>query len=441
MLIKMSNNKRSNLIMKNVVASFFIKGWSALVTLLMVPLALKMLGVYSNGVWLTISGILLWIDMFDIGLGNGLRNVVANNIATGNTTKVREAISSTFFMLAAIIVPIFILLCFIILAFDMHEALGVDKHIIGQLDTILIIAIALSCCTFVLKSTGNFFMGMQLPAVNNLIVSLGQTLALALTFAAYLLGHHSLMTVVIANISAPLIIWLLCLPYTFIIKYPQFCPSIRLINIQMARNLCSTGVQFFLLQICSVILFTSTNIIISKAFSPAEVTPYQIAYRYFSVMLTVVNIVYMPFWNATTDAYSRGDISWIRKTSRKLDLMMGLIFLALTLMVVVSEPVYHLWIGRGVHFPLDLSVSMAVYIFTIIASLRYSYILNGINVLRIQMIFTSIATIVFIPLAWMACKLYGTVTSLVIVMCIVNIPGLIANAWKCQQIFKMPTCK
>ena len=232
MLIKMSNNKRSNLIMKNVVASFFIKGWSALVTLLMVPLALKMLGVYSNGVWLTISGILLWIDMFDIGLGNGLRNVVANNIATGNTTKVREAISSTFFMLAAIIVPIFILLCFIILAFDMHEALGVDKHIIGQLDTILIIAIALSCCTFVLKSTGNFFMGMQLPAVNNLIVSLGQTLALALTFAAYLLGHHSLMTVVIANISAPLIIWLLCLPYTFIIKYPQFCPSIRLINIQ-----------------------------------------------------------------------------------------------------------------------------------------------------------------------------------------------------------------
>lgn len=441
MLTKRKNNKRSNLILKNVVASFFIKGWSALVTLLMVPLALKMLGVYSNGVWLTISGILLWIDMFDIGLGNGLRNVVANNIATGNTQKVREAISSTLFMLAVFIVPIFILLCIIILAFDMHEALGVDKQIIGQLDIILIIAVALSCCTFVLKSTGNFFMGLQLPAVNNFIVSMGQTLALVITFAAYLYGHHSLMAVVVANVSAPLMIWMLCLPYTFKIRYPQYCPSIRLINIQMARSLCSTGVQFFLLQICSVILFTSTNIIISKAFSPAEVTPYQIAYRYFSIMLTVVNIVYMPFWNATTDAYSRGDISWIRKTSRKLDLMLGLIFLALALMVVVSEPVYHLWIGRSVHIPLDLSVSMAVYIFTIIASLRYSYILNGINVLRIQMIFTSIATIVFIPLAWMACKLYGTVTSLVIVMCIVNIPGLIANAWKCQSIFKVPACK
>ena len=55
-------SQRSLLIVKNIIASFFVKGWSAVIVLLMVPLTLKMLGAYSNGVWLTISGILIWID-------------------------------------------------------------------------------------------------------------------------------------------------------------------------------------------------------------------------------------------------------------------------------------------------------------------------------------------------------------------------------------------
>ena len=59
-------DQRSFLLIKNVVASFAIKGWSALVVLLMVPLTLKILGVYNNGVWLTISSILIWIDLTEL---------------------------------------------------------------------------------------------------------------------------------------------------------------------------------------------------------------------------------------------------------------------------------------------------------------------------------------------------------------------------------------
>ena len=50
-----SHEQRTNLLIKNVFFSFFIKGWSAVVVLLMVPLTLECLGSYQNGVWLTIS--------------------------------------------------------------------------------------------------------------------------------------------------------------------------------------------------------------------------------------------------------------------------------------------------------------------------------------------------------------------------------------------------
>lgn len=100
------DDKRSSAIYKNIIASFAIKGWSVLVQLMLVPLTLACLGVYENGVWLTISSVFLWIDNLDVGLGNGLRNKLAIYIAENNIPKAREMVSSTMAMLTVIIVPI-----------------------------------------------------------------------------------------------------------------------------------------------------------------------------------------------------------------------------------------------------------------------------------------------------------------------------------------------
>lgn len=429
------SSSRSDLLVKNIIASIFVKGWSAIVVLLMVPLTLKMLGNYSNGVWLTISGILIWIDFMDIGLGNGLRNAVAKLVATGCTGKVREAVSSTLFMQVLIVVPMLVLLCASIRLLDMYAVLGVGQEYVKDLNIVLTAAVVLACLSFILKTVGNLYMGLQLPAVSNLIICLGQTLALILTFAAYKLGSRSLLVVVLINTLSPLIVWLISLAYTFLFRFPQYRPAFRLVNLQMSRELCLSGIRFFVLQIFAVIMFAAINVVISRIFSPAEVTTYQVAYRYFSIVLVFFSIISMPFWNAATDAYAKSDTAWIRQTSRKLDWVLGFALLLMIGMVCVSDFVYKIWVGSKVVIPTELSASMAAYIFVLIASLRYSYILNGVNALRIQLIFTSIATVAFLPLAWFAGKTFGTVTSIVLAMCLVNVPGLVANRWKYYQIF------
>lgn len=430
-----NTNNRSNLIIKNIVVSFFVKGWSAIVVLLMVPLTLKMLGAYNNGVWLTISGILIWIDFMDIGLGNGLRNTLAKYVAIGDNEKARMAVSSTFFILTIIIIPLMLLCCTLIHLLNIYDILGISRDIVPNLNNILTIAIVMTSITFILKAIGNLYMGLQLPAISNLIMCLGQTLSLVITFIAYHLGCRSLMYVVFINTLSPLIIWTAFYPYTFFYRYPQFRPSFRYINKQISYILCSQGIKFFVLQIFSVVLFASVNIIISKLFSPSEVTPYQIAYRYFSLVLVVFNIISIPFWNATTDAYYRGDIAWIKRSSRKLDIVVSASFFILLIMLLFSGFVYTIWIGQEVTIPIELSIAMAAYIFVLVISLRYSYILNGVNALRIQLIFTIFATVVFVPLSWYAGNTFRNVSSIVWVMCIINIPGMLANAWKYYQIF------
>lgn len=76
-----NGDERSVLVKKNIAGSVLIKGWSCVVQFLLVPVTLKCLNQYEYGIWLTISSILLWVDQFDIGLGNGLRNKLAEAIA------------------------------------------------------------------------------------------------------------------------------------------------------------------------------------------------------------------------------------------------------------------------------------------------------------------------------------------------------------------------
>ena len=418
---------RSSLLQKNILASFIIKGWSAVIVLLMVPATLHCLGEYKNGIWLTISSLLLWIDNMDIGLGNGLRNKIAEYMAHGERERTRSLVSSTFAMLSCIIIPVMLVLLLLIAVGDPYQVFNAAPAKVPHLDQVLMVTVILVCTSFVFKLIGNFYMGLQLPAGSNLLIALGQTLALIGTYIVLWSGSHSLMFIALVNTVSPLLVYLLAYPYTFFYKYPQLRPSFRLIDFKEAKAVINMGVQFFIMQISSVVLFMTSNILISNLFSPEMVTPYQITYRYFSILLVVFTVICMPFWNATTDAYQRNDMEWIRQAARKLRLMTIGILLCLIVMVALSDIVYVIWIDRQTVIDIRMSIVMAAYIFILIYSMRYSYFINGIGTLRLQLIFTATAAIVFIPLAYLATWWTHDIIWFMVVMCLVNIPGLIVN--------------
>ena len=424
---KSISNKRSSLLQKNILASFLIKGWSAVIVLLMVPATLHCLGEYKNGIWLTISSMLLWIDNMDIGLGNGLRNKIAEYLAHGERERTRSLVSSTFAMLTCIIIPVMLVLLLLIMVGNPYQIFNATPDKAPHLEQVLMVTVILVCTSFIFKLIGNFYMGLQLPAVSNLLIALGQTLALLGTYVVLYSGSHSLMHIALVNTAAPLLVYLLAFPYTFFYKYPHLRPSFMLINLQEAKAVINMGVQFFILQISAVILFMTSNLLISNLFSPEMVTPYQITYRYFSILLVIFTVVCMPFWNATTDAYQRGDMEWIRNATRKLRLMTIGFFICLVVMILLSDIVYAIWIDRQMVIDIRMSIVMATYIFIIIYSMRYSYFINGIGKLRLQLIFTTAAAVAFIPLAYLTTQWTHNIIWFMVVMCMVNIPGLIVN--------------
>lgn len=430
----LGKDNRTILIRKNIIASFAIKTWGSILLFLLVPLTLKCLGTYENGIWLTISSMLLWIEQMDIGLGNGLRNKLAIHIAQKDLLEARTAISSTFAMLTIIMVITLAILLIVIKNTDIWAFLNVDVRLVPNLKEVINIVTILFCTSFVMKFTGNVYMGLQLPAVSNAMVVIGQTIIFLGTFALYLLKIHSLLAVALINTASPLFIYFAAYYFTFHIKYPYLRPSKDFINYTVAKELIKQGLLFFILQISGIVLFMSSNILISHFFSPDSVTPYQISYRYFSIILVVFGIISTPYWTATTDAFTRKDKQWIIKSGKRLDLITIVICIGAFLMLLISSIVYRIWIGSDVEIPWSMSIAMASYIVILIISLRYSCILNGLGKLRLQLIFTSAAALLYIPVSTIAIKQFHSIITLIVVMCIVNIPGLIFNCIQCKKL-------
>ncbi len=424
---------RSALIKKNVLYSFLFKGWSGAIFILLVPLTLHCLGAYENGVWLTISGALIWIDSMDIGLGNGLRNKLAMYMANNETKKAREVVSSTFFMLILIIIPTVTALTGTVHVIDVYSFMD-PKHVVTGLNTIICVALVLVCSTFIFKFIGNFYQGMQLPALSILLTTSGHTLTLVGTYYLYKTGSHSLMDIVLVNTGSPLIVYLLAYPYTFFYKYKDMRPSFFSFHWDLVKEMLSIGIKFFVLQICGAIIMLSVNFIISKYFMPSMVTPYQIAYRYFSIMMLAFSIITTPYWSATTDAYTRGDIEWIRLAMKRTNKILYLAIIAIMLMVIVSPFIYKIWIGHMVTVPWLITILMGLYTVTYIIIMNYSFFLNGIGALKIQLITSLLSMFLFIILSITAVKNTHNIASVLILMSAVNIPCI---AFDVLQFYKI----
>ena len=413
----MALQKRTIKAIRNIVAATILKGLSILISLILVPLTLSYLNQYEYGIWLTLSSVLSWVYLFDIGLGNGLRNKLTEALALNNIKLAKVYVSTSFYSLLIIVVGIYAIFLLLQSFIDWYTILNVDQEKVSNLSSIVIIVFAFFCTSFVLKIIGNIYMAYQQSAINDLFTFLGNAVSLILIYICTLLVEKgSLEQVAVIYSAAPVIVYFIAFPITFI-KLKDIKPSIRCVKFVYLRELMSLGMQFFIIQIACLVLFMTSNLIISRMFGPELVTPYNIAYKYFSLISTGFTIVITPIWSAVTDAYVCKDYSWIRHTMNKLLLLWALSVTLSVVMVIVSNCFYKFWVGNEVAIPYSLSVLCAAYVCILNWNNIFNYFLNGVGKIRLQLYATLLVSIVFLPLAFIMGKNMG-VNGVILALCI-----------------------
>ena len=102
-------------------------------------------------------------------------------------------------------------------------------------------------------------------------------------------------------------------------KYKDYSPSLKAFDKTRINELLGLGIKFFVIQLGVTMLFMTDNLIIAHVLTPADVTPYQIALKYFGVVLVLFSIIMAPYWSAITEAYVKNDFKWILKSITTLN--------------------------------------------------------------------------------------------------------------------------
>ena len=419
---------------KNIAVSFIVKGISILIMFAMVPLLINQLNPEKYGVWITFASLISWFSFFDIGLGNGLKNTLANKLATNDIPGAKKAISTAYIsisVLALVLVSIFIIGNKYLNRANLLNAPDSLNSELSALSYFVIISFFLQ---LVLKLISSIFDAIQMPAVSGAITALGNLLAIILILLIILVyKSHSLLIYGIVLSTSPILAMLISTIYFFRKKHAYLSPSFRSFDRSMVKSLFGLGAKFFLIQITSIVLYSTNSFIIAHVVGVESVTTYDIAYKYAGIFQMAFTIILSPIWVASTDAYVSNNIDWIYKAISKLNKVLFLIVIASVIQLLVSKQLYWLWIRDKVSINYSLTLFMQIYFIVSMRGGIYCMVLNGIGKIKMQFIFNFAECLIHIPLAIILGKHLG-INGVVFSMCLVVSLNAIWMPKQCKAI-------
>lgn len=378
-------NNRTAIVVRNTFISLLLKGISIIVSFVLVPVSLQAVGKKEYGIILTITSVINWIAFFDIGMGNGLRTKLGKCIAEGDRTLARKYVSTAYFYIAAIFIGIFVLYAIVHPFIDWFRLLDINPNDIPRLDTCMFFLVVLFVSRFILQLIGVILLADQQSYLNDVIMPISNLLTLGIIFFLYNFGQADFYLITYSICSAPVLVLLV---YTFVLfkgRYKWLRPSAKWIDHGLRKDLLSLGVKFFLVQIAALVMFSSSNFLIAQLFSMEEVTMFNIGNRYYGVSLMLFGIILTPLWGAFTNAWYQGDKHWISGMIRRMIFLNAGLLLLGVVMFIYYEPVSDWWLPEPIVLTPIFAVTLILYNFQAAFNNIFSYFLNAIGKVNIQL--------------------------------------------------------
>ena len=399
---------------------FLNKGTSLFLSMLYVPLFLECLDKTRYGIWVTIMSLVNWIGFFDIGIGQGLRNLLAKSLAEENYIEAKKVVSTAYVAMILIFAFIMVIFVFIYPFINWYKIFNAPVDMASEINTLILIVVLMM--NFILGIFKSVLLAYQMPDVTSNMNLAIQSISLLTIFIFYLSGKiSSLIGIGSILVIIPVLVYVFYTFKYFRGRFKRVLPSLRFFEKKMVRQILTLGAAFFIIQISNLFLFQSNNIIISNIIGPEAVPEYYIVNKYLSILLFAFTIITTPFWSAVTDAYTKKDITWIKNVKSKLvRIYCGFILLAIV-MIIISPLFFNIWLGDKMEISTYLVILLSVFLLLQMYSNIFLSIINGIGKIKLQFYISILLPFIYVPLAIVMGKnmgIYGVVISGIIMMLI-----------------------
>ena len=423
-------------IQTDILWLFGAKGTLLLANFVVISITLDLLSTKIYGVWITLYTTISWLSFFDLGLGNGMRNLFAVNRAIGNQEKNKQLVSTSYIIVLGIALILLIVgLPFVYYA-DIARFFNISDIAIPDLRCVLSLLVVVTSLQLITKLINSIFLADQKPALSSLIDCSGVVCSLLLLFILKDRLVGSLFNLALIITLPTFIISFIVTLFAFNKNYRKLKPSLKCFNLKISNKLINLGLRFFLIQLSALIILQGSNIIILKFIGAEEVSVFSLVYKYFNVIVTIFTLVLTPYWSFFTDSYAKNNYNQLKKGFKQLLISWLAISMVGVVMWIALPFSFKIWLNQELDIPAYLPVSLLLFsIFSNLGSV-FIYFLNGTSsYLNFQLAIVLVFAVLLYPLSAYLLPTYG-VLGVVFTMFFANSYGVLFAPYLSYKVLK-----
>jgi O-antigen/teichoic acid export membrane protein len=395
--------KKLGTLNKNILLSAIIKACNIFFVVFIVRRSIDLLGIEEYGIWTAITSISMWVSLLDIGIGNGLRVGLRQSFLDENWQEARVLLNSAYKFMGIICLSVWVAFVILWLNTDWLTFFNIKNYSVQNVSILVLVTI--------MGLVVQLFFSLIQPVLNANLHSGFEGFCLAagngvILFYLLLVNPQSLNILqygMVSAFAAPTIYGIFS--FFYFKKYlPQIMPDFKEMDFGRIKPILTASGKFFVIQISCVLLYQMTSFLIIKYFSPTEVAQYNVAFRYFNLFSIVFMTMLSPLWSMSTDAFLKGDISWITQTVRKYVFVFGGLSCAMILGYFVRDWVFQIWLNQ-----VSISPKIAFYVAINTAIICWSsiflYVVTGAGKINLQFMLAIFNVLAFFPLTHFLVKI------------------------------------
>jgi O-antigen/teichoic acid export membrane protein len=342
-------------------------------------------GQEGYGIFVTISSIVGWIQLSNLGFGLGLQNTLIAAVAQNDIERQRRLITTTQFCLLAICSLVFVIWSafFLLHAFSWEKILNAGNSVFAvEVNRAVFISGCLIILQILLSYVAPYYIAHQRLHVYSWWVFASQLSGFAgLLFAVW--TKQSLVGLILFYQGLPAGVLVLNAIWATVKDPAMMFPLPRFFSMIELRRITAIGMSFMLIMITGSLQYGLDNIIISRTLSPAEVTPYNLITKLFLVWYTMSSIIFTPLWGAFGNAFASNEIDWLKRRFSQIRFALLMLFSVFFLGIVLfGKLAIRLWVGPGIHVSITLIVLVGFYYLLRQWLDIYSMLINAVNAVK-----------------------------------------------------------
>ncbi len=386
-------------LVRNIFYGFGIRAFGIILQFLLVKVSLNFVKPDYYGLWLTISTLVLWLGLFDLGLTNGLRNKISEKISLNASEEIGGLLRMSYRFLLLLTGAVLILGVILIFMVNWPSVIDIPGSLTRtELIWVFLLPLICFCVNLYMKPIFALHYSLHNSYVESFSTTLASVLSLLLLIIGYWMGKSSSIIWLAFSFSVPQTLVTAVITWNTFKKNPQYFQRLEK-NGQVIKfkEISGLSLKYFFIQVSATMVFMSNSFIISHFYGNAMVTEYNIVVRYFSLPMIVFSIIINPFWNIVAEKVHAKETEQLKMVFRKVRAILLLMLAVLLLMILISPVFFHYWIGESV--TIEMSLIIAYSLFTLISLFGsfYTLFINGSGNLKIQTITSVISSVLYLP--------------------------------------------